>query len=379
MNSQFPATIFLIILILFCAVVAIISFFIRRAKKHRRRARVAPFFELTRESCNPLFSPQDHYDWENEATFNPAAIVDDDGIIHLFYRAIGSNGISQIGHSSSLDGNTFGSRSPYPVYQATIGEISVDPSHRYDQIRYTSGGGWAGCEDPKTVVINKRMYMTYVAFEGWHSIRIGLTSIALSDLKQNRWNWSPQLLISPKGEPHKNWTLFPEKIHGKFAILHCISPQLLIEYVDDLQKLPLSPIKSRPPHDGSRRYFGRETHWDSWVRGAGAPPLKTTKGWLLLYHAMDRHDPDKYKLGAMLLDLNDPTIIRYRSPHPILSPSEHYENDSKPGVIYASGAVIRGEDLLVYYGGGDKYVCTARTRLADLLDWLVTYGEVSKQ
>ena len=79
----------------------------------------------------------------------------------------------------------------------------------------------------------------------------------------------------------------------------------------------------------------------------------------------------------MILDLNDPTKILYRSPQPILSPDAHYENDGKPGVVYATGAVIIGENLMVYYGGGDKHVCIAQTPLRQLLDWLVAYGKTA--
>ena len=112
------------------------------------------------------------------------------------------------------------------------------------------------------------------------------------------------------------------------------------------------------------------------MRGAGPPPLKTDQGWLLLYHATDANDPGKYKVGAMLLDLNDPTKVLYRSPRPILTPLMNYENDGKPGVVYASGAIIKNNDLLVYYGGGDRHVCIAQTPVKILLEWLMKYGEV---
>ncbi len=368
------SNIFFLVLLAFLFCIFAISYVLRRIRR-KSSSKNAPPYHLTREVCNPLVSPQEHREWENESTFNPAAVKDDNGMIHLFYRAIGRGGTSQIGHSTSQDGVTFSERSPYPVYQATP-ENSIIPSveQTYDQVLYGSGGGWAGCEDPKMVVIDGRVYMTYVAFEGWQSIRVALTSISLDDLKQNRWDWAKPILISPKGEPHKNWSLFPEKIHGKFAILHGISPEILVEYVEDVRTLELSPIKSRPPHDGAHNYYGRKEHWDSMVRGAGAPPIKTSLGWLLLYHSMDHRDPNKYKLGAMILDIDNPQKILYRSPHPILSPEFHYENDSKPGVIYASGAVVHESDLFVYYGGGDKYVCVARTPLDELLKWLKKYG-----
>jgi predicted GH43/DUF377 family glycosyl hydrolase len=53
-----------------------------------------------------------------------------------------------------------------------------------------------------------------------------------------------------------------------------------------------------------------------------------------------------------------------------------YENDGKPGIVYASGSIIKDGKLIVYYGGGDKHVCAAETPLDPLLDWLVKYGKV---
>ncbi|MDP3004338.1 MAG: hypothetical protein Q8N43_02440, partial [Candidatus Azambacteria bacterium] len=105
-------------------------------------------------------------------------------------------------------------------------------------------------------------------------------------------------------------------------------------------------------------------------RGAGAPPLKTKYGWLLFYHAMD-NDWSKYKVGAMLLDLNDPTKILYRAKEPVLEPEEIYENNGyKPGIVYISGAVIKDGDLLVYYGCSDSYVSVAYANLDDFLEAL---------
>ena len=70
--------------------------------------------------------------------------------------------------------------------------------------------------------------------------------------------------------------------------------------------------------------------WHKRTRSAAAPPIKTKDGWLLLYHAMDKDDRDRYKLGALLLDLKDPEKILYRAQHPILEPDKWYENDWKP-------------------------------------------------
>jgi predicted GH43/DUF377 family glycosyl hydrolase len=116
----------------------------------------------------------------------------------------------------------------------------------------------------------------------------------------------------------------------------------------------------------------RENGWDTCIRGAGPPPIKTKYGWLLFYHAMDKHDSGKYKVGAMLLDLNYPTKILVRSPEPVLEPSEVYEyNGFKGGVVYASGAVLKDGKLLVYYGAADSYIGVAYADFDRFLEELI--------
>jgi predicted GH43/DUF377 family glycosyl hydrolase len=184
------------------------------------------------------------------------------------------------------------------------------------------------------------------------------------------------VFISPKNEIHKSWVLFPEKINGKFAVLHSLHTgsrdRVFVDYLDTLASEPATPIKSPyyPSADPS--------YWDSTLRGAGPPPLKTSKGWLVLYHANDAKESHRYKLGALLLDLADPSKIIARSPGPVLAPDAPYENDGKPGIVYACGATLTGDTLRVFYGGGDNVVCTATTSLARLLEKL-TPGTTSPQ
>jgi predicted GH43/DUF377 family glycosyl hydrolase len=91
----------------------------------------------------------------------------------------------------------------------------------------------------------------------------------------------------------------------------------------------------------------------------GAAPIKTDKGWLAIYNAVDKRDSSKYKIGAMLIDLKDPTKVIARCRRPILSPDEWYENNGKPGIAYPGGAVDLDGILHVYYGGGDLVSCVA--------------------
>ncbi len=318
---------------------------------------------LAKHKKNPIISPRKEHAWESHQTFNPAALYEG-GNVHLLYRAIGDNGLSVVGYASSPDGMHIKDRAPHPVY------VAMNPPKRHkiaQPIHYSSGGSWGGCEDPRIVKIDNRVYMTFVAFDGWGSVQMALTSIDLNDFLAKKWRWKRPILVSPPGEIHKNWVLFPEKIKGKYAILHSISPKILIDYFDNLDTFDDRPyIKS---------YYAKAPHkrqWDTWVRGAGAPPIKTKYGWLLLYHAMDESDPNRYKLGAMILDAKNPTKILYRSKKPILEPDESYENEGhKAGVIYSCGAVTIKGKLFIYYGGADTVTCVATADLETFLHALM--------
>ncbi len=322
---------------------------------------------LERFEKNPIIEPREHHDWEVMGTFNPAVFEDEDGV-HMFYRALGRDGVSRIGYAKSENGLHFTRRPTFPVFETNPNPMNVKGPVGYHPAYYTSGGGWGGSEDPRVVKIGDNIYMSYLAFEGWYNGRIGVTWISSDDFKKGNWTWSKPVFISPEGELNKNWVLFPEKINGKFAILHSITPNILVDYIDDLHTFQ-GVIKS-PRGFGPQQ--NDEGGWDHKLRGAGPPPIKTKLGWLVFYHAHDRNEPHRYKLGAMILDKDDPTKILYRSPHSILSPDMWYENEGKPGIVYASGAIIRGEDLRIYYGGGDRVVCIATTPLNKFLDYIVS-------
>ena len=87
---------------------------------------------------------------------------------------------------------------------------------------------------------------------------------------------------------------------------------------------------------------------------------------------MDFRDPGKYKVGAMLLDLTDPTKILYRAKRPVLEPETHYENyGHKRGVVYVCGAVVKDDILFVYYGASDKTVAVAAVAFSEFLADLI--------
>ena len=322
---------------------------------------------LERNPNNPIIVPGLH-SWESKATFNPGAF-EVNGKIHLVYRAVGDDDTSVFGYASSYDGITFSERCSNPIYKKP--ELKLKSN-------FVSGPkdvGWkGGCEDPRLVLIGDTLYMTYTSFAGWESLRMTLTSIKFSDFEQKKWNWKNPVLISLPNEINKNWVLFPEKINGKFAILHSFYPKILIDYFDSLDELDGKKfIKS----DNTRPANPNRT-WDRWFRGVGPAPVKIKEGWLILYHATNYNNPERYRIGALILDSNDPTKIIYRSNQPILEPDEWYENEGyKKGVIYACGAVVKDGRLFVYYGGADKVICAASVKLVDLINDLKKYKTIN--
>lgn len=331
---------------------------------------IKEILHLTRTETNPILE-HGPYQWEAESVLNPA-VVEAGGKTHMFYRAVGSDGVSRLGYASSDDGVTFDERLPYPVF-ASNDPRGEGAQYRYDPILYPSGGSWGGCEDPRAVVIDGRLYVTFNMFDGWDYIRVAITSLSVDDLIAKRWNWTKPAFLSPKGEIHKNWVMFPEKIKGQFAFLHNLHAddpeQVRVEYIDHPAQLAQAKFYSPDPAPLPDRPMG----WHKRMRSAGPPPLKTALGWLLFYHATDG-ESHRYKMGAMLLDLLDPTHVIARSPEPVLVPDASYENEGKPGIVYGCGATIKGDTVRVYYGGGDRVVCAASASLSSFLDTLINHG-----
>jgi predicted GH43/DUF377 family glycosyl hydrolase len=320
---------------------------------------------LTKYRENPIISPRRDSWWESRQTFNPGAIHLEDKV-HLLYRAIGDDGISRLGYVVSKEGFKVEERLEYPVYQHPM------TSPAFAIYSYSSGGSFGGSEDPRIVKVDNEdvLYMTYTACD--EGLRVGLTSIRIRDFLDRKWEWLLPRLISAPGELHKNWVIFPEKIKGKYAILHSLSPHISIAYLDSLDIKPGTYLTSY--YNGGNG-IGREDFWDSMVRGIGPTPIKTKLGWLLFYHAISIEEPYKYKIGAILVNLEDPRRVIRCSAASILEPDTVYENSGfKPGVVYLSGAVVKDDELLLYYGASDNYVCVASCGLEDFLVTLMEGG-----
>ena len=313
---------------------------------------------LNRFSGNPIIKPDAKLAWQSRAVFNPTALYEY-GRVHLAYRAMSEDNTSVIGFASSGDGYNFEDRPTEPMYTPREAfEAKLVP------------GGNSGCEDPRLTKIGETIYMLYTAFNGKSEPRVALSYIKLDDFITRCWNWSRPILISPPNVPDKDAALFPKKIKGKYAILHRLGVSIWLDYVDDLQFGGNKWLK------GNVIMSPKDELPDTEKLGISGPPIETREGWLLLYHCVSRKtQPMTYYVAAALLDLKDPSKVIARRKVPILEPETYYELNGQVGnVVFPCGAVVIGEDLFVYYGGGDTVIGVATMKLSELMNSLITWA-----
>jgi len=300
---------------------------------------------------NPIIKPLPELEWEKQGTFNPAAIYEDSKF-HILYRAQSSDGTSTIGYASSVDGFHIDERIPKPIYIPR--EDFEKPTHP----------GNSGCEDPRITKIDGKFYMTYTAYDGTNPPRVALTSISISDFLQKKWEWDKPKLISPPGVDDKDACIVKKVKGDGYVAFHRLGDALWVDFLRDLD------FPDRKYLTGGIIATARKDKWDNVKIGIAAPPLETDKGWILLYHGVS--EPGfKYKVGAMLLDYDDPRKILGRTDEPIFEPIEKYETEGVvPNVVFPCGAAIKDGTIFIYYGGADTVLGVATMGLQNLLEIL---------
>jgi predicted GH43/DUF377 family glycosyl hydrolase len=296
--------------------------------------------QLERISDTPVLTPRKNLTWEASAVFNCASVADNNSI-HLIYRATdiasdGSEGayISRLGYAVSTDGLTF-KRRDRPVLSNDVDQ----------ELR--------GPEDPRVVQIDDTFYMTYTGYGGRFEGDYRISLASSKDLIE--WRRHGVLL----DESNKDAALFPEKVDGRYIMLHRRPPDIWLAYSDDLlQWHEHQRIMQTLPESG----------WECLKIGAAGPPFKTGNGWVLIYHGVsaDRH----YSLGIALLDLQDPSKILARQREPLLEPQLEWERMGHvPNVVFSCGQVIHGDQLYVYYGAADTVIGVASVKIEELANF----------
>ncbi|ANQ53725.1 glycosidase [Thermosipho sp. 1063] len=289
--------------------------------------------KLERHFKNPLFGPNPNHIWESRFVFNPAVVFDGE-LFHMLYRAQGEDMVSRLGYAVSTDGIHWNRLEKYVFGPSTQEELY-------------------GVEDPRITFLEGYYYINYTAYSP-----TGI-KVAMARTK-NFITYERFGTILPES-PNKDATLFPEKINGKYVLIHRIEPDIYLAFSDDLIHWE-NYVKIASP---------RKNYWDNLKIGAGAPPIKTKYGWLLLYHGVQKAPRNIYRLGFMLLDLNDPTKIIKRSQEPILEPKEEWEIfGGVPNVVFSDAMVRYKDKYYIYYGGADNYIALATIDTEKVEKWI---------
>ncbi len=286
------------------------------------------------------------------ARFNPGVCFKD-GIIHMLYRAT---------NSDIKDGEN---------YISSIGYAMLDPDNKilFDSnqkvIFPTLPEEVKGCEDPRIIEFEGDFYIFYTAYDG------AKARVAVAKTKD--FNQYSKLGVINHFGYDKDAFIFPERINGKIAYIHRISPNIQLDYFDSFDELLSKAAWTGYEDKINKSIIMRSDYiWEKNKIGGSAPPLKTDKGWLLLYHGVD--DKSVYRCGAALLDLTNPSIVTARLPYPILEPAEEYELfGDVNNVVFPEGAFIYNGRLNVYYGAADKYIAGAQINMDELLTELIKY------
>ena len=300
---------------------------------------------VTRYQGNPILT-KDDIPYPVQTVHN-AGVAKYNGKYMMLFRSHLDTGRSIIGIAESEDGFKFKSRSePFMI-------PSTEPVFReYEAF---------GVEDPRITPLDCAYYITYSAYSQ-HGVRIGLA-------KTTDFQSIERVALITQAD-YRNTVLFPEKINGRYVKLdrpHSdISPwSIWISYSPDLRHWGDSRVAMKPvPY-----------HWDECKIGAGAPPIRTERGWLSIYHGvfptMDGH---VYRLGVALHDLNDPAQILGVGDRWILQPEDPWEVVGYVhNVVFTCGAVAEDDGTLkLYWGGADKVMCAGTAVIDELVELCLT-------
>lgn len=331
-------------------------------------------FRLRRYAGNPILSPKRGSDWESEVTTNPGAWYDaSSGRVMLLYRAAGSEAAHTVrfGLATSANGYDFERVSEGPVLSPI--ENTID----------------GGCvEDPRVIKIGEWFHVTvatrpFPPGRYWEegaparpvfpeafpvALRENLTSTQLFLTKDFK-AWIRAGRISNAALDDRDVVIFPEKIGGQWVTLHRPMqwhgdgfqnryPGIWIASSEDVLAWKEMKLLAKGEHP-----------WEEKI-GANNPPLRTNHGWLQIYHGVGADK--QYRLGAFLMDLENPAKITHRTRDFIYEPEAAYETQGiYNGVCFPCGHAVIDGTYFLYYGGADVHCCVATTPLEAFLEHLL--------
>jgi predicted GH43/DUF377 family glycosyl hydrolase len=301
---------------------------------------------FTRSPNNPLILSK-NLPYQANAVFNAGAADLGDEVV-LLLRVESSSGRSHLIVARSKDGVR-----NWQVEDRALLHPEEGPSYEVN-----------GAEDCRITWVEelKTWVLAYVAVSDYGP------GVALAKTTDFRTVERIGLVIPPDD---KNAAVFPKTFDGLYAMLHRPSVaggSIWLSYSPDLEFWGKSQLVM-----GARG----GPWWDAVRVGAGPPPIETEAGWLLIYHGVKHVAGGPiYRMGAALLDRDEPHRLIARTRHWLLSPEDSYErHGDAPNVVFACGSIVRNGELMLYYGAADCSLCLATARIDDIVSSVSTEPE----
>ena len=333
--------------------------------------------KFTKYEQNPILTRNPQNQWEELCVLNPAVIYDEATKKYvMLYRAAGNDKqhYIYIGLATSDDGIHFTRQSDKPLIAPDV-----------------NGADGGGIEDPRLVKIDDYYFLTYASRpfapgQYWREDKeyfgfqpkAGPKVLIYNDtethlaVSKDLINWKKLGRITDSRQDDRDVVLFPERVNGQYvkisrAMYKCgegypnNNPAMWISFSNDLLEWP---------REEELLYQGEE-EWENLKIGASCPPVKTHKGWLLIYHGVSNNDKN-YRVGAMLLDLEDPRKIIAKTKDFLMESEYPFETDGfYSGCVFPTGIVEVKDEYYIYYGAGDQCICLATVKKKELLEELL--------
>jgi predicted GH43/DUF377 family glycosyl hydrolase len=301
-----------------------------------------------REPTNPLLTAGD-WPYPINSVFNPGAALHNGETI-LLCRVEDRRGISHLTVARSSDGRTNWRVDPKPL-------IADDP---LDQTSC-----W-GVEDARVARVDELggFVITYTAYgPGGPCVALAVT--------QDFTSAEHYGVVMPPED--KNASILPRRVDGSYVLFH--RPVSVMSARADVWLSRSSDLRSwTTPEPVMQSRSG--PWWDATRIGMGPPPLETPHGWLVLYHGVKSMVATSiYRVGMVLLDLDNPTKVIRRTPSWVLGPDAEYERvGDVPNVVFPTGLVhdVESDELRLYYGAADLTVGLATAQMSEVMDYLMS-------
>ena len=295
---------------------------------------------------NPVLTPA-MWKYRVNSVFNAGAAMFE-GKVLLLVRVEDMKGFSHLCKAESRDGYT---------------NWKIDELHTLQPKPEEFPEEIFGLEDPRIVKLEDegKYAIVYTSF----SQSGPLVSLATTEDFKGFRRYG---VIMPPDD--KDASLFPRKFNGRYVLIHRPSPtsyllgaHIWISYSPDLKHWGDSAILL-PARRGS--------WWDAYKVGLGPQPIETPEGWLIIYHGVKTTAAGSlYRLGLALLDLDDPSKIIKRCDEWVFGPNEYYERvGDVPDITFPCGVVLKGDELIMYYGAADTTMAIATASLKEVLEYI---------